>query len=153
MTDEEIVKKTFDQYLDVLKSRGLKWTIPRDSRWGDRRINRYLKYFSLPIRMDEVLGLLDTTVLRTGKEGYLFTTSGIVVKEVINKLYYLKFSLIDRAEVLEERDEYYNFKTSVWVYFKDGTKRQVFDFYINKYFYVEYINAVVQKKVVSYGED
>lgn len=144
MTAEgERVRKIFDRHVDAMRNRSVKWVYRGDGRRADRKIDKYLKYYCLPIDGSEVIALMDTTVFRTGKEGYLFTESGIIVKEVISKLYYLKFSEIARAEVLEERDEYYRVKSSVWVHFKDGTKKQIFDYYINKYTFVEYINDVI----------
>lgn len=144
MYENEQIQKVFDKYADVIRSRSLKWTHPRDSRWGDRRINRFIKYFCIPITLDEVIALLDTTVFRTAKEGCLFTYSGVFVKEVVEKLYYLEYAKIERAEVLEERDEYYNVETSLWVHFKDGTKRQIFDYYLNRQFFADFINDVVK---------
>lgn len=141
--DQEKVLKVFDRYADSIRVRSQKWTFYRESRWGDRRIKKYLKYFALPISPEEVIALMDTTIFRTGKEGLLFTYSGIVIKEVLNKLYYIRYDQIERAELLEVRDEYYNLETSVWIHFKDGTKKQIFDYYFNKYSFVEFINAVI----------
>lgn len=144
MTAEgEKVRKIFDRHVDSMRNRSVKWVYRGDGKRSDKKIDKYLKYYCLPIDPREVIALMDTTVLRTGKEGCLFTESGIIVKEVISRLYYLKFAEITGAEVLEERDEYYRVKSSVWVHFKDGTKKQIFDYYINKYTFVEYINDVI----------
>ncbi len=141
--ESEKIRKIFDKYVDSLRTRSVKWWFKGDSKRADKKIEKYIKYFCLPIRAGDVIALLDTTVFRTAKEGCLFTNSGILVKEVVSKLYYLEFSKIERAEVLEETDEYYRVKTSVWVYFTDGTKKQIFDYYFNKYSFVDYINDVV----------
>lgn len=152
MTESERVAKIFDRHVDAMKQRTLKWTFKGSSRWGDRRINKFLRYYYIPVDIGEVLGFLDTTVFRSAKEGYLFTVSGIFVKEVINRLYYLEFDKIERAEVLEEIDEGYNVKTSIWIHFKDGTKRQVFDYYLNKQSFVDYVNDVVSPDGKQSGE-
>lgn len=143
MTETERVEKIFNRYADSMKARSLKWTFRGNGRWAVKRINKFLKYFVIPVDISEVIGFLDTTALRTAKEGFLVTASGIFVKEVINKLYYLEYEKIERAEVLEEIDEGYNVNTSLWIHFKDGTKQQVFDYYLNKNFFAEYINAIV----------
>lgn len=143
MTETERVEKIFDRYAEAMRTRSLQWTFRGNGRWAERRINKFLKYFFIPVDISEVIGFLDTTSLRTGKEGFLVTASGIFVKEVINKLYYLEYEKIERAEVLEEIDEGYNISTSLWIHFKDGTKRQIFDYYLNKNSFAEYINEIV----------
>ena len=117
MDNRAQIKKIFDRHVDSMKTRSLKWTFRRESRWGDRRIAKFIRYFCLPIKPDDVLGFLDTTVFRTGKEGYLFTYEGIIVKEVANKLYYLQFSKIKNAEIERVTDEYYQTTITVWVNF------------------------------------
>lgn len=143
MTETERVEKIFDRYAEAMRTRSLQWIFRGSGRWAERRINKFLKYFFIPVDISEVIGFLDTTSLRTGKEGFLVTASGIFVKEVINKLYYLEYEKIERAEVLEEIDEGYNVSTSLWIHFKDGTKRQIFDYYLNKNSFAEYINEIV----------
>lgn len=143
MTETERVEKIFDRYAEAMRTRSLQWTFRGSGRWAEKRINKFLKYFFIPVDISEVIGFLDTTSLRTGKEGFLVTASGIFVKEVINKLYYLEYAKIERAEVLEEIDEGYNVSTSLWIYFKDGTKQQIFDYYLNKNSFAEYINEIV----------
>lgn len=143
MVDQERVLKAFDKHEGNMKAKNLKWVFKNESRWGDKKIAKYIKYFCLPIDPEEVIALLDTTTFRTAKEGYLFTKSGIVVKEVINKLYYLDFSRIANAEIIEETNEYYQTTSTVWVNYLDGTKQQIFDYYINKNSFVAYINEVV----------
>ncbi|MGN0403353.1 MAG: hypothetical protein ACI4HQ_14005 [Acetatifactor sp.] len=143
ITDPNRIKIIFDRHVDSMKTRSLKWTFPHNSKRGDKRINKFLKYYFIPVDVDEVMGFLDTTVFKTGKEGYLFTVEGIFIKEVINKLYYLKYEDIEQAEVEEITDEYYNVTTKLWVHFKDGTKKQIFDYYINRRTFADYINDIV----------
>lgn len=149
MDNRAQIKKIFDRHVDSMKTRSLKWTFRRESRWGDRRIAKFIRYFCLPIKPDDVLGFLDTTVFRTGKEGYLFTYEGIIVKEVANKLYYLQFSKIKNAEIERVTDEYYQTTITVWVNFLDGTRKQIFDYYINRDAFVDYINDVVINKDIA----
>lgn len=149
MDNRAQIKKIFDRHVDSMKTRSLKWTFRRESRWGDRRIAKFIRYFCLPIKPDDVLGFLDTTVFRTGKEGYLFTYEGIIVKEVANKLYYLQFSKIKNAEIERVTDEYYQTTVTVWVNFLDGTRKQIFDYYIKRDAFVDYINDVVINKDIA----
>ncbi len=151
--EAEKITTLFYKYLATMKARSLKWTLKGETRRGDKRILKFIKYFCLPIEVSETIALLDTTLFRTCKEGYLFTTSGIIIKETMNKLYYLKFADIEQAEVQELRDEGYNLITSIWVHFKDGTKRQMMDYYINKYSIVDYINSAIELLGQPYTEE
>ena len=48
-----------------------------------------------------------------------------------------------KAEVEEITDEYYNVTSKLWVHFKDETKKQVFDYYINRRSFADFINDMV----------
>lgn len=143
MDNNERIKRIFDKHTDAMRTRSLKWTFMHESWLGDRRITKFIKYFCLPIKTEEVLGFLDTTALRTGKEGYLFTYQGVVIKEVANKIYYLPYDKIQSAEIESVTDEYYQTTTTVWIHFADGTRKQIFDYYIKREAFVDYINYVV----------
>ena len=43
------------------------------------------KYFVRGIYSFDIVGFLDTTLLKTGKEGYLFTVDGVYYKEFLEK--------------------------------------------------------------------
>ena len=78
----------------------------------------------------------------------LFTKKGIVVKEPLNKLYFLEYSKIREAELQEEyNDAGYLTDSKLIIHFKDGTDRIVFDYYIRKYYFVDYINEVVRSQL------
>lgn len=144
LTKEEKLQAVFNKYSDMIKVKNLKWYNPAGSKWDKRKVEKFLKYFCIPMKTDEVTAFLDTTLFKTGKEGLLFTTRGIVVKEPINKLYFLEYCKIKDAELQEEfNDAGYLTDSRLFIHFKDGTERIVFDYYIRKYYFVDYINEVV----------
>lgn len=144
LTKRERYFKVFEKYMDAMKGRSVKWFVPGASKYHDGRIAKFMNYFAVPFEMDDVIMFLDTTVFRTAKEGFLFTTQGIVVKEVMEKLYFLDFSKIDNADLEEFKDEDTSLVTTkIRINFKDGTSRHVLDYDVKKFFFVEYINEAV----------
>ena len=145
LTKEEKMQSIFDKYSDMIKGKSLRWYFSTGSKWDKRKIDKFLKYFCIPMKRDEVVALLDTTLFKSAKEGLLFTKKGIVVKEPLNKLYFLEYSKIKEAELQEEyNDAGYLTDSKLIIHFKDGTDRIVFDYYIRKYYFVDYINEVVR---------
>lgn len=144
LTKEERLQSIFEKYCDTLKAKNLRWYFAVGSRWDKRKIEKFLKYFCIPKKLEDVVAFLDTTVFKTSKEGLLFTKEGIIVKEPLNKLYYLEYSKLQEAEVVEEyNDAGYLTDSKLIVHFRDGNERIVFDYYIRKHFFVDYINEVV----------
>lgn len=134
--------KVFEKYMDAMKGgRSIKYFYPGDSNYHDKKIRKFLETYKIPIPFEEVIVLLDTTVFHSAKEGFLFTTAGVVVKEVMEKLYFLNFAKIDRAELEETVNEDTTEVTSkIKVIFKDGTEKYVLDYDLRKSFFVDYIN-------------
>lgn len=145
LTKEEKLQSIFDKYSDMLRAKSQRWYFATGSKWDKRKIERYLKYFCIPMKLNDTVALLDTTVFKSSKEGLLFVKNGIIVKEPLNKLYYLEYSKIREAELVEEyNDAGYLTDSKLIIHFKDETERIIFDYYIRKYYFVEYINEVVQ---------
>lgn len=145
LTYEEKMTGLFDKYADMMKARSLKWYRPMNSKWDIRKIERFLRNFSIPLTPSDVIAFLDTTILKRATEGMLYTYKGILIKETMNKLYYLEYDKIERAELVEKFDDAgYVTYSKVHIYFKDGTEKTVFDYDIRKTFFVEYINEVVK---------
>ena len=150
LTKEEKQQSIFEKYSDMLKAKSQRWYFATGSKWDKRKIERYLKYFCIPMKLNDTVAFLDTTIFKSSKEGLLFTKEGIVVKEPLNKLYYLKYSKIKDAELVEEyNDAGYLTDSKIIIHLKDETERIVFDYYIRKHFFVDYINEVV-KFLASY---
>lgn len=144
LTKEEKLQAVFEKYSDMIKVKNLRWYYPTGTKWDKKKIDKFLKYFCIPMKMDEVTAFLDTTLFKTGKEGLLFTKRGIVIKETINKLYFLEYCKIKDAELQEDfNDAGYLTDSKLIIRFDDGTERIVFDYYIRKYYFVDYINEVV----------
>lgn len=87
MNFREDMCRIFNKYAGAMKVRSLKWYSRGGGKTADRKIERFIRYFVLPITAEEVISLLDTTVFKTGKEGMLFTFSGILIKEPLNRLF------------------------------------------------------------------
>lgn len=142
---QQIIAKIFDKYCSSMKVRSLKWYFPMGSRWSVRKINKFMTFFAIPLKGWDVVAFLDTTVFRTGKEGMLFTKDGIFVKEALNKLYYVAYEKIERAEIVEKFDDAgYLISSELFVHYKDGTRQLVFDYDIRKTFFAEYLNEVAE---------
>lgn len=134
-----------NKYAGIMKVRTVKWYSSGGGRTAERKIDKFIKYFVLPIKADEPISFLDTTIFRTAKEGMLFTVSGIIVKEPLERLYYLKYSDISSAEVVDRiNEDGWKVSSDLMVYFKDGTERKMFDGYIKKEFFVDYLNEAVK---------
>ena len=145
LTKEEKLQFIFEKYSDMLKAKSQRWYFAAGSKWDKRKIEGFLKYFCIPMKLNDTVALLDTTVFKSSKEGLLFVKNGIIVKEPLNKLYYLEYSKIREAELVEEyNDAGYLTDSKLIIHFKDETERIIFDYYIRKYYFVEYINEVVQ---------
>lgn len=150
LTKEEKLQAIFEKYSDMLKAKSQRWYFAAGSKWDKRKIEGFLKYFCIPMKLNDTVAFLDTTIFKSSKEGLLFTKEGIVVKEPLNKLYYLKYSKIKDAELEEEyNDAGYLTDSKIIIHLKDETERIVFDYYIRKHFFVDYINEVV-KFLASY---
>lgn len=144
LTREEKQQAVFDKYSDMIRAKGLRWYFSAGTKWDKRKINRFLKFFCIPMKLEDTVAFLDTTLFKSAREGLLFVKDGIVVKETLNRLYYLKYSKIQQAELVEQyNDAGYLTESQIIIHFKDGTRRNVFDYYIRKHYFVDYINEVV----------
>ena len=142
---ERRVQDLFGKYSDMLKVRSARWFFEEGSKWDRRKISKFLRYFCVPMKEEETVALLDTTLFRTAKEGMLFVKKGIIVKEPLNRLYYLEYSKIQRAEVREKyNDAGHLTESRTVICFKDGTERNVFDYYVRKNFFVDYVNEAAK---------
>ncbi len=146
MNFREDMCRIFNKYAGAMKVRSLKWYSRGGGKTADRKIERFIRYFVLPITSEEVISLLDTTVFKTGKEGMLFTFSGILIKEPLNRLFYLKYCELERAEVVDViNEDGWKESSDLMVYFKDGTERKLFDGYIRKNFFADYVNESIKR--------
>lgn len=69
----------------------------RESKKIDAAINTYAK----GVGKDAVLGMIDTTLFNSGKEGMLFTTAGIYIKGAFVACEYLKYNEIESVEKID----------------------------------------------------
>ncbi len=143
LTKRERYFKVFEKYMDGMKGRSVKWFVPGFSGYHDHKIRKFMRFYAIPINYEDIIMFLDTTVFRSAKEGFLFTTDGILIKEVMEKLYYLKFSEIEDAQLEEITDDIGVVTSKIRINFKDGTSRNVLDYDVRKYAFVEYVNEAL----------
>ncbi len=138
--------KVFERYMGVLKGRAGKYFIPGSSNYHDKKIKKFMELYKIPIPFEEVVIFLDTTVFRSAKEGFLFTTEGVVVKMDMDKLTFLSFAKMEKAELEEIKDPDTAIVTEkILVTFKDGTTKHVLDYDIRKNFFVDYLNDALEQ--------
>lgn len=67
---------------------------------------------------DDVVGFLDTTLLKTGKEGYLFTVDGVYYKEFLEKPGHFRYNDVAKTEIILPKPE--DNESTLQIRFKDG---------------------------------
>ncbi|SHJ25935.1 hypothetical protein SAMN02745163_01588 [Clostridium cavendishii DSM 21758] len=61
----------------------------------EKKLNNAIKTYANSVEQTKVYGLIDTTLLGSGKEGMLFTNAGIYIKEAFEKVKYIQYSEIE----------------------------------------------------------
>ena len=104
LTKRERYFKVFEKYMDGMKGRSVKWFVPGFSGYHDHKIRKFMRFYAIPINYEDIIMFLDTTVFRSAKEGFLFTTDGILIKEVMEKLVRLGAEFGDEVKVVDSFD-------------------------------------------------
>ena len=73
----------------------------RENKKIDIAINTYAK----GVGKDSVLGMIDTTLFKNGKEGMLFTTAGIYIKSSFVACEYIKYNDIESVDKIDADKE------------------------------------------------
>lgn len=63
------------------------------------KINNALRTFAAGADSSNVIGMIDTTITGSGKEGIVFTNTGMYVKEMLEKPEYIKYCDIDNVDI------------------------------------------------------
>ncbi|WP_461612815.1 hypothetical protein [Clostridium sp. Marseille-QA1073] len=66
-----------------------------------KKLNNAINSYGERVKKENVLALLDITILGAGKEGFLFTTEGIYFKESFNEANYISFKEIDFISIID----------------------------------------------------
>ncbi|WP_291566579.1 MULTISPECIES: hypothetical protein [unclassified Clostridium] len=66
-----------------------------------KKLNNAISSYGKGVQKENVLALLDITILGTGKEGFLFATEGIYFKESFNEANYISFKEIDFISIID----------------------------------------------------
>ena len=112
------------------------------------RIDKALKVLAPDVPQEHVLGLIDTSLGNSGKTGYLFTTAGIYVKEILDKeSSYIRYNEIEKVEISERKSKDCN--RSLTIYFNDQRncswmhERTISDSFVNKTPFMDFLNEVI----------
>lgn len=76
------------------------------------------KYFVPGIYSFDIVGFLDTTLLKTGKEGYLFTVDGVYYKEFLEKPGHFRYCDVANTEIILPKPK--DNESTLQIRFKDG---------------------------------
>ena len=66
-----------------------------------KKLNNAISSYGKDVKQENILALLDITILGTGKEGFLFTTEGVHFKESFNEANYISFKEIDFISIID----------------------------------------------------
>lgn len=66
-----------------------------------KKLTNAIQSYGNSIEKENVLGLIDTTVLGSAKEGIIFTNAGICIKEPFTKSVYISYDDIERVSVFD----------------------------------------------------
>lgn len=76
------------------------------------------KYFVPEIYSFDIVGFLDTTLLKSGKEGYLFTVDGVYYKEFLEKPGHFRYRDVANTEIILPKPK--DNESTLQIRFKDG---------------------------------
>ena len=144
MTKKDAYMDAFERYAQRMNAKSMKWLFPGNTKYVDKKIKRFIKYFYIPVEWDTVMAFLDTTILHNSKEGILVTTEGISVKEPLEKMYFLDFAGIKEVGYHVEEEESYKETKTIEVIYEDGRVRRVLDYYFDQYLFVEFLKTAVE---------
>lgn len=85
---------------------------------GSLQMKNIRKYFVPGIYSFDIVGFLDTTLLKTGKEGYLFTVDGVYYKEFLEKPGHFRYNDVAKTEIILPKPK--DNESTLEIRFKDG---------------------------------
>ena len=93
----EEMRAQFDRFCDgqLVDSGTMQAEDIASARWRNIK-----KGFASAAYTDDVVGFLDTTLLKSGKEGYLFTVDGVYYKEFLEKPGHFRYNDVAKTAII-----------------------------------------------------
>ncbi len=85
---------------------------------GSLQMKNIRKYFVPGIYSFDIVGFLDTTLLKTGREGYLFTVDGVYYKEFLEKPGRFHYNDVAKTAIILPKPK--DNESTLEIRFKDG---------------------------------
>lgn len=110
-----------------------------------KKVDNALKTFAVGLNRQTIIGFYDTTLMGSGKEGYIFTDSNIYFKETLSKPQKIWYEDIKSVKVIK-KDKAQDCDRFLEFSMKDGTTVTWTSSLINKTPVQKFINEVLQYK-------
>ena len=111
----EEMRAQFDRFCDgqLVDSGTMQAEDIASARWRNIK-----KGFASAAYTDDVVGFLDTTLLKSGTEGYLFTVDGVYYKEFLEKPGHFRYNDVANTEIILPKPK--DNESTLQIRFKDG---------------------------------
>ena len=133
---EEILSKYLKKMPTSMDSFYLKDSIP------SKKLNNALNSFASGFKKETVIGLYDTTVFGSSKEGILFSDTKFCSKDILEKSIKIWYDDIKSLEIHGDSEDDSKKKLSIELF--DGSKETITNIFINKTPLYDFLNEMIQ---------
>lgn len=133
---EEILSKYLKKMPTSMDSFYLKDSIP------SKKLNNALNSFASGFKKETVIGLYDTTVFGSSKEGILFSDTKFCSKDILEKPIKIWYDDIKSLEIHGDSEDDSKKKLSIELF--DGSKETITNIFINKTPLYDFLNEMIQ---------
>lgn len=109
----------------------------------EKRINNAVKKFAPGLDMVSILGFYDTTIMGSGKSGYIFTDTKVYYIEILGKPEKLWYDEIERIELMDEQNPKDDTRKLRFC-LKDGKNVIWSDTFLNKTPLLHFFNEIME---------
>ena len=133
---EEILSKYLKKMPTNMDSFYLKDSIP------SKKLNNALKSFASGLKKETVIGLYDTTLFGSSKEGILFSDTKFCSKDILEKPIKIWYDDIKSLEIHGDSEDDSKKKLSIELF--DGSKETITNIFINKTPLYDFLNEMIR---------
>lgn len=133
---EEILSKYLKKMPTNMDSFYLKDSIP------SKKLNNALNSFASGFKKETVIGLYDTTVFGSSKEGILFSDTKFCSKDILEKPIKIWYDDIKSLEIHGDSEDDSKKKLSIELF--DGSKETITNIFINKTPLYDFLNEMIR---------
>lgn len=133
---EEILSKYLKKMPTSMDSFYLKDSIP------SKKLNNALNSFASGFKKETVIGLYDTTVFGSSKEGILFSDTKFCSKDILEKPIKIWYDDIKSLEIHGDSEDDSKKKLSIELF--DGSKETITNIFINKTPLYDFLNEMIR---------